>query len=41
MAPKTLGPNNKKWPNYLRHTPKKFENKPWSFDTVWHQFCHW
>jgi hypothetical protein len=34
LAPKPLGPNSKKWPNYPRHTPKKFEIKPWSFDMV-------
>jgi hypothetical protein len=34
LAPKPLGPNNKKWPNYPRHTPEKFEPKPGSFDTV-------
>jgi hypothetical protein len=39
LAPKPLGPNNKKWPNYPRHTPEKFEAKLGSFDTVWHPFC--
>jgi hypothetical protein len=41
LAPKPLGPNNKKWPNYPRHTPEKFETKPGPFDTVWHPFCRW
>jgi hypothetical protein len=34
LAPKPLGPNNKKWPNYLRHTLEKFEPKPRPFDKV-------
>jgi hypothetical protein len=38
LAPKPLGPNNKKWPNYSRHTPEKFETKLGSFDMVWHLF---
>jgi hypothetical protein len=39
LAPKPLGPNNKKWPNYLRHPLEKFEPKPRPFDKGWHQFC--
>jgi hypothetical protein len=39
LVPKPLGPDNKKWLNYPRHTPEKFEPKPRSFDTVWHPFC--
>jgi hypothetical protein len=34
LAPKTFGPNSKKWPNYTRHIPEKFEIKPRSFDIV-------
>jgi hypothetical protein len=41
LAPKPLGPNNKKWTNYPRHTPAKFETKPRPFVTVWHHFCRW
>jgi hypothetical protein len=31
-VPKSLGPNRKKWPNYPRHIPEKFEIQPRSFD---------
>ena len=34
LAPKPLGPNNKKWPNYIRHTLEKFEPKPRPVDKV-------
>jgi hypothetical protein len=34
LVPKPLGPNSKKWPNYPRHIPEKFEFKPRSFDMV-------
>jgi hypothetical protein len=34
LAPKPLGPNNKKWSNYLRHTLEKFEPKPRPLDKV-------
>jgi hypothetical protein len=33
-VPKPLGPNSKRWPNYLRHTLEKFEPKLRPFDKV-------
>jgi hypothetical protein len=39
MAPKPLGLNTKKEPNYLRNPLEKFEPEPKPFDTIWHHFC--
>jgi hypothetical protein len=39
MAPKPLGLNIKKEPNYLRNTLEKIEPEPNSFDMIWHHFC--
>jgi hypothetical protein len=39
MAPKPLGLNNKKEPNYLRKPLEKFEPEPKPFDMIWHPFC--
>jgi hypothetical protein len=39
MAPKPLGLNTKKVPNYLRKPLEKFEPEPKQFDMNWHHFC--
>jgi hypothetical protein len=39
MAPKPLGLNIKKEPNYLRNPLEKFEPEPKPFDMISHPFC--